>query len=262
MIITILLILLLVASLSVLGVVIYRKLPQLKVLDPGSSKEAKVKELKQDILRQRFKRATEGSLASVRSTALSPFRIMQGAIRGVASKLTAIERSYAERQKAGRGKLAGEELRQLLDEIRALVSSERYEEAEKKLIEIISLDPKNSEAYEVLGRLYMLTKDYENAKETLMYVLKLSPKDASVYASLGEIAELEGDKKKAFEVFQKAKDLSPNNPKYLDFFIEAAIENEDFFAAEQGLSKLEQVNPDNQKILTFREMIDAGRNKK
>lgn len=262
MIITIILVLLLLMSLSVLGYVLYKKMPQLKVIDPSSSKETKVKELKQDILRHRLERMTGGSLAAAKSAALSPFKALQGLVRGVAAKLTAIERSYAERQKEGKGKLGQEELRRLLDEIRSLMNAGQADEAEKKLIEIISLDPKNAEAFELLGRLYITTKNYANAKETFLHVLKLSPKDASVHASIGEIAELEGDTKKAFSAFEKAKDLSPNNPKYLDFFIDAAIKNEDYFAAEQGLSKLEQVNPENQKIAVFRSLIDQGRKKK
>jgi len=261
MIFTVILIVVLVIALGVFASVVFRKLPQLKVLDPSSSREAKVKELKQNILRNRLSRVAAGRVTTLSTTMAAPLRIMQTLVRGAAAKLTALERSYAERQKPGKTKLADTDIRSILEETRALVNAEKYEEAEKRLIELISIDSKNAAAYEVLGRLYILTKNYTNAKETFMFVLKLSPKDASVHASLGEIAELEGDVKKAFDYFRKAKDLNPNNPKYLDFFIEAAIANEDYYEAEQGVTKLEQVNPQNQKIPLFAERIKDGRKK-
>jgi tetratricopeptide (TPR) repeat protein len=262
MILTIILLIVLGLAVIIFGVIVFRKLPQLKVIDPSSSKEAKAKELKQNILRNRFSRATAGHVNTLSTTMAAPLRVMQTMVRGAASKLTALERSYADRQKTGKSKLGDSELRSILEETRTLVNEEKYEAAEKRLIELISLDPKNTDAYELLGRLYILTKNYINAKETFMFVLKLSPKDASVHASLGEIAELEGDLKKAFDYFSKAKDLNPNNPKYLDFYIEAAIASGDYYDAEQGVARLEKVNPQNQKIPLFVERIKDGKKTK
>jgi tetratricopeptide (TPR) repeat protein len=261
MIITIVLIVIFVLSLGILAYMLFKKIPQLKVIDPLSSKEAKAKELKQDILRKRLERATSGPLTSAKTTLGAPLMFFQGFVRGASAKLRAIERSYAERQKTGKSKLEVNDVRKILDEIRSFMHAEKFEEAEKKLIELITLDPKNVEAYEALGRLYILTRDFINAKETFSHVLKLAPKDASLHASMGEIAELEGDEKKAYSYFEKAKDLSPNNPKYLDFFIQAAIENGNFYEAEQALTHLSQVNPSNQKIPLLAERIEQGRKK-
>lgn len=255
----IILIAVLLLALLVFGVVIFRKLPQLKVLDPGSSKDAKARELKQDILRQRLMRATSDQFLSVTTTMGAPLRAMQTLVRGIASKLTAIERSYTEREKSGKVRLEASEITNMLDEVRGLMNEGEYEAAEKKLIELVSLDPKNTNVYEVLGRLYILTKNLTNAKETFAFILKLAPKDASVHASMGEIAEIEGDKEEALKHFKKAKELSPNNPRYLDFFIEAAIANEEYDDAGEGVVKLAEVNPDNQKIALFEERIKDGK---
>lgn len=262
MVITIILSVLLGISLLILGWLIIRKLPQLKVVEPSSAKEAKTKELKQDILRQRLSRAAAGPLSSATSTALTPFRYFQGFVRGAAAKLRELERSYAEKEKGKKVKLEDADIRLILDDAHTYMEEEKYEEAEKKLIELISIDPKKVEAYELLGRLYMVMKDFLNAKETFAHVLKLAPKDASILASLGEIADLEGDEKKSYEYFRKAKELSPNNPKYLDFYIQAAIENADFYEAEQALQKLEQVNPENQKIPLLAARIKEAREKR
>lgn len=250
MIITILLITLIVLSGIALAAVLWRKLPHILVVDPSSSKAAKAKELKQDILRKRLERVTAVPLASARDAMFFPFRIAQSAVRGLAGRLTALERSYSERARGNR-KLDDTDGRRMLDEAERAMKAGRTDEAEKKLIELISMNPKHVEAYEQLGRLYLGSKEYGLARETFMHVLKLAPKDASVHASLGELSSLEGDDKKALESFRKAKELSPNNPKYLDFFITAAIAAGNKAEAKEALEKLKEVNPENQKIADF-----------
>ncbi|MFA5946348.1 MAG: tetratricopeptide repeat protein [Patescibacteria group bacterium] len=250
MIITLFLVILIVISVLALGIVLWRKLPHILVVDPSSSKAAKAKELKQDILRKRLERATAAPLATARDAVLFPWRIAQSAVRGFAGRLTALERTYAEKAKGNR-KLDDTDGRRMLDDAEKALHAGRVDEAEKKLIELISINPKHVQAYEQLGRLYLGTKDYALARETFMHVLKLAPKDASVHASLGELCAIEGDDKKALDSFRKAKELSPNNPKYLDFFITAALQAGNTVEAKEALEKLKEVNPENQKIADF-----------
>lgn len=256
--------------LSVLGLglllllwIALRKLPQLRIVDPSTSREAKTKGLKYAILRKRFERLSGERADNVRKTLGGPFVWIQKKVRRTAAKLADIERSYAERQKkATKQKPNAQELRKMLEEARVLTDKQAYDAAEKKLVEILSLDPKNTDAYEYIGRLYIYTKNLENAKEAFRYLSKLAPHDASVLASLGEIATLENDLQGAFTYFSRAKNISPNNPKYLDFFIEAAIKKNDVMEAELTLDHLREVNPDNQKIALFEERIAELRGKK
>lgn len=263
MILTVILISLLGLGLLVLFLVVWRKLPQLKIVDPSSSKEVRAKDVKQDILRKRFERVSSEKLSGVQKKISGPFRFIQTYFRRLAGKLVAIERSYTDRQKAGsRRKPNTEELRRMIEEAQVMLDGNRYDDAEKKLVEVLSIDPKNVDAYERIGRLYIYTKNLENAKETFKYLQKLSPQDASVLASLGEIAELENNTDSAFTYFSRAKNISPNNPKYLDFFIEAAINKGDVMEATLAINHLKEVNPDNQKIKVFEERVAEMRTKR
>jgi Tfp pilus assembly protein PilF len=239
-----------------------RKLPQLRIVDPATSKEAKEKGLKHEILRKRFERLSGERVETVRRTFGGPFLWLQKSVRRTAARLADIERSYADRQKKPtKQKVNAQELRKMLDEARGLMDKQAYDAAEKKLVEVLSLDPKNTDAYEYIGRLYIYTKNIDNAKEAFRYLSKLAPQDASVLASLGEIAVMENDTQGAFTYFSRAKNISPNNPKYLDFYIEAAIKAGDVMEANLALDHLREVNPDNQKISVFEERIEALRRK-
>lgn len=263
MIVTIILLSLLGLGLIVLVWVVLRKLPQLKIVDPSSSKEAKARGVKNDLLRQRFERVSQEKITHVRRSLGGPFKFIQDSFRRIAGRLAVIERSYKERQKAGtRRKPNAEELRRMTKEAHDLLNEEQYDDAEKKLVEVLSMDPKNAEAYELIGRLYIHTKNLENAKEAFKFLQKLSPQDASVLASLGEIAELEKDPEAAFTYFSRAKNISPNNPKYLDFFIQAALEKGDIMEATIAINHLKEVNPDNQKIKDFEDQVEEVRAKR
>lgn len=263
MIVEIILIILLVVSLGVIVVLGIRKLPQIRVVDPSSSKEAKSKELKYAILKKRLERIGSERTENLRRQ-LSPIaQKAQDAFRRMAGKLTALERSYAERQKGGIEKAHDPEiLRQLVREAEKMMEEERYDIAEKKLIEVVSHDPKNVTAYEHLGRLYFKNKDYTAARETFSFLLRLSPRDASVNASLGEVAEAEGKASDALRYYKEALDISPHNPKYLDFYIDTAIMNGDVHESMNALEHLREVNPENQKITEFEERIEEIREKK
>ncbi len=260
---TILLIVLLALGLALLIFIALRKLPQIKIIDPSSSREAKVKGVKHDILRKRFERVSGEQMAKVKTQMSGPFVTLQRVVRRLAAKLAAVERAYTERQKTtSRHKPNVQELRRMVEEARVLVNDDSYDDAEKKLVEVLSIDPKNAAAYELIGRLYIYTKNIQNAKEAFKYLHRLSPQDASVLASLGEIAVLENNYPSALTYFSRAKNISPNNPKYLDFFIDAAIRTGDVMEANIALTHLREVNPDNQKIAVFEERIEEARGKK
>lgn len=260
----VILIVLLVLCVAVVVWLGVKKLPELRVVDPSSSKEAKAKELKHSILRKRLERIGGERAAALQRNVLGPMGTgLQNAVRRVAGKLTAIERKYAERQKGGGEKLHNPEvLRALVREAEELMNEERYEAAEKKLIEVVSHDPKNIPAYEHLGHLYLMTKDYAGARETFQFLTRLSPKDASVLASLGEVADAEGRHEDACGFYKQAVDISPKNPKYIDFYISAVIGSGDVHEATTALEHLREANPENQKIPEFEAMIEELRNEK
>ena len=80
-----------VIALIVLGRVIWKKLPQLRILDPSSHPEEKTKQLKHEIIRQRVERAGSRRLKTVQKQVLEPVGSgLQNLIRRVAGKFHGI----------------------------------------------------------------------------------------------------------------------------------------------------------------------------
>lgn len=252
-ILSVILLILFLGSLATLLLLFFKKLPQLRLIDPSTSKDAVSRQLKYDIIRKRVERAGEKPASAVKDKVVTPIgKGLQFVVRSIAGKLTAVERSYQERQKQGStGKLSKDALDELLKEGKKLLEEENWDRAEKTFIEIISNDPRNTNAYEFLGRLYMKKRDLKSAKQTFLFLKKLNPKDASVLVNLGEVEEQAGDMEKAYEWYKSAIEISPKNPKYLDFFINAAIEKKDVVEAQTALKTLKNVNPENKKIETY-----------
>lgn len=254
---TIFLILLVIVGLGVLIWIFIKKLPQLRIIDPSSLPETRSKKLKKDIIRGRVERASGRQVDRIQKNVLIPTaKWIQNLFRRIAGKLTAVERRYQERQqKSGKTSLSKDNLIALTQEGKKMIDEEHWDRAEKRFIEVISHDPKNVDAYEGLGRLYLLRKDFDSARQTFDFLKKLSPKDPSVIASLGEVEERLGNHEKALKHFASAHELSPNNPRYLDFYISGLVENGDAHEATSLLDELRRVNPKNKKIEVFEKQI-------
>lgn len=256
-----LLVLMMSGSFGYLGVLVWRKIPQLSIVDPMSSREAKSRERKNALLEARMMRQVQAQSRSVWKAWILPVLVaIQEGFQRIAGKLTAIERRYTERQR-GTGTMDAAKVKTMIDEAKVAIVNERYDRAEETLIAVVSHDPKNVDAYETLGRMYLAQEKLPEAKESLEFLAKLAPKDPSVMVALGEVHDALGEKKEAFAWYQKGRDASPNNPKYLDFFIESAIEVGEFYEAQQAIDHLKDVNPENAKIEEFEVRLAEARMK-
>jgi tetratricopeptide (TPR) repeat protein len=146
-----------------------------------------------------------------------------------------------------------------------------FDEAEKKYIEIISLDSKNIDAFRSLGQLYLNQKKYQEAEQTLAHVLKLLEKQinqpagtlpdevnlqlAETYFNLAELGIGKSSLVEASAHIVEALQVIPNNPRYLDMKLEISIINKDKKTAEEAWEKLTEVNPENQKLEDFKKKI-------
>jgi len=252
-----------IGSLIVIGWLVFQKWTDLRVLDPESIPESMSKKKKQELLKNRIERTGLKYAKKAQKDVFRPLGIsMQGIFRRFAGKLTAAERRYQQekhKQATDDGDLRV--IDQLIDEAQKLMDEEVWDLAEKKLIQVIGLDARSPQAYELLGRVYLAIKDYESAKETFVFLNKLSPKDASVIASLGEVGQKLGDFESAAEYFEQAVQISPKNPKYLDLWIDSIIATDDVHQAMTALDRLIEVNPDNKKIPEFEKRIEEIRKK-
>lgn len=282
-----------VASLSIGAVIIGRKFPALKVVNPQASPVFQQMAVKRKLLEDRLQRQVKnlGAKAYVQLKPLmarAVFYLRQGY-----QKLVNLEEQYRHRvwRSGFQDKVSQEQkINELSSRAAGLLEKENYDEAEKQFIEVLTLDQRNVEAYRGLGRLYLLKKDFTQAKETFEFLLKLNQRDPFIYRSLGAIAADRGDLKsaeneylksleldsaesgtyldlawvylnleepsRAFAILNKAAALEPKNPKILDFLIEVCIILQDKVAARKFLRQLTDANPENQKLSEFREKIN------
>ncbi len=179
---------------------------------------------------------------------------------------------------------------ELLRQAEASIKQEDLVVAEKKLIEAIALDPKNKQAFLLLGDIYIEQKKYAEARESFLYLLKISGKKAEFYNKLGEVEQaegnlaeaesyflqsidldkdnvnylynlamvyqLEGDVDKADKYLDKVLSLEPNNPRYLDALLKISIIRKDKNKALRVWERLRKINPENKKLPELKEQID------
>lgn len=252
-----------VVALIILLVLVIKYFNQLRVLNIKDIPKMKVAELKKSIAKRKVERAAEQTLGRVGSIFVPLQKLVKDSTKSINKKIQSIEDKYRKLKSESLQpeELDDETLKKMIDEAKRMVKDERYGEAEKRYIEILSHNPSRLDVYESLGRLYLLSKQLEQAEETLTYVRLKKPEDASVLTSLGEVALMQNNKGSARDYFEKAVAIQPNNPKYLDFFIQTNIDLGETDEAKKALSQLREVNPENNKLDSFKETIKEAEKK-
>lgn len=163
------------------------------------------------------------------------------------------------------------------------------DEAAKKLIQVIAIDEKFSEAMHKLGLIYLRQKQYSKAEAIFKDLLSLSPEDAVYYSNLGrslyeqkkfpealtfylksieldnsrpgrvlsvaEIYREMGDKEKAQEMYKKALEMDGNNVDYLLTFAHFLIEDNKFEQAAFYIDKVIALEPKSEIALDMKNKI-------
>ncbi|MBI4280876.1 tetratricopeptide repeat protein [Candidatus Uhrbacteria bacterium] len=244
-------------SLVVIGFIVARHLAQLRILNIEALPEVRERKVKTSLFTKRLERLVGERWQGLRKR-LVPLEAVGQRLRSRFEKrISELELSYlrAKRVALGsRGKRTAQ-IVELLREADELARQGRTEEAERKYVAVVKLDPKQVDAYEGLGNLYLKLGRLDDATEALGFILKFRPDDASVRVSLGEVALARGKPEEALPEFAKAVELRPGNPKYLDFFIETAIVVGNRKEAERGLKLIREANPENQKIPEWEKKI-------
>lgn len=287
-----------VAALVAIVVIVWRKFPKLASINTEVIPAEKSNTLKAKLIEDRMRRRLTSVSQGV-AKALKPLGgVAQSFAKTQYQKLLDLEKKYRNRMKPS-AQLTPEEkaekvtqVEQILAEAASLMNASNLSEAEQKVIEAVSIDPRNAAAYRLLATIYLEQKDYEHARETLMFLIdRLKIEDDELYAELGLVASGEGkfdearqdleksivingqvaqhyldlsrvqlalgDSLAAFESCRKTVELEPNNPKFLDALVDAAIVAGKRDWAAETLEKLRIVNPDNQKLTEFSSRIEA-----
>jgi len=250
---------LIVASLITILVVLIRKIPALTMIDVSTIPTEKVRQVKERIIIERFRRIQKEKLGRVGKVVGVGATAVARTGRRAVQRLYRLEQYY---QKLKQGSASAqmvkpETIKRLLDDAEAFVRQSEFVQAEKRYIEVISHNPKHVEAYEGLGNLYVMTRQFEQANETLSFALRLDPGNASIHMSMGELERGKGNVKASLEHFRQAATIRPKNPKYLDAYVEAALVAKVPEDAKRGIALLKEVNPENQKISEFEERLHA-----
>ncbi len=290
----IILIILIIVSLLLLIWQVVKKFPRLVNININSLPDIKIKRQKDEILKNRLQRSWLDILDKLKSLSSPTQSKINNIFRQYYLRLKNIEKDLKRR---GHAKLTSavdksQAVDDMLTEAKQYINSEEYQKAEEVLLDALSVEQHNIEAYKILVEVYRYRKEYDQAKETLEYLLKLThDDDAAVYSSLAGLAHQRGNLKqaendylksisisddnylhflslaevyldldeqnKALDTAQRAQILAPNNPKVLDFLINLSIIMQDKELATQYINKLKEVNPENNKIPEFMEQVDS-----
>lgn len=251
---------LIILSLTIIIVIVLRKFPHLTSIDILSIAEEKQIAIKEKILYGRLHRRSQELVGKAAPIWNSGVSVLRRVYRGLYQKVRFLEEKYkrsARKISATEKEDTRQQVSNLMEEVQELDNKANFEAVEQKYIKIISVDPKNIEAYQSLADLYFDNKEYQEAEQVLNHLLKLDRDNnqANYYYQLGEIKKITGSRSEALVFAQKAVEAAPANPKYLDFLLEESIAVGNKPIAKETYYKLKEANPENQKLETYYEAI-------
>lgn len=247
--------------------IILKKFPALAILDINNMPGEKEAKFKDQIIKQKVERDLAKVGGRVARAWLLLSRKVSNFLESSQAQLKKIKLSYkssaripqVEKQKM---------IKDLFIAYADLLKKENYNGAEEKLVEIVSLDQKNINAFFKLGSLYDEQKKWSEARQTYEYALKLARQYQDdetimadltiqeIYFSLAWVERESDDLDAALENIREALELEPNSPRYLDLILDLSIIKKDKELAVASLEKLASVNPENNKLSDWQEKID------
>lgn len=260
-------ILVIVCVIVILAIII-KKFPALAILDVNNLPGEKEAKFKDQIIKARVERDLARWGGGIAKVWLSFTKRLNSLLQSAQKQLKKIKLNYKstaripwpEKQK---------HLKELFTDADDFLKKEKYDEAEEKLVEIISLDQKNLSAFFKLGALYQEEKKWPEARQTYEYALKLARQNRDdesilgdltlqeIYFSLAIVSDAADDLDAALENIREALDIEPNNPRYLDLILDLSIIKKDKEEATRYLEKLAAVNPENNKLAQWQEKIES-----
>lgn len=246
------------------GTVIYfffQKKEKLAQLDLEAMKGHRQKNVKKSIVEIRMERNYRKLLEKIKPILEKIFVPLKNYFSGLYRKILNLEKKYEEdKHKQPVTLEEKEKVRQNLTELvsqgNEFFDKDDLAEAEKKYIEVLSVEKQNIDAYKGLAKIYLKKKDYAHAGETLEFIATMNPKDEVVWRDLGDLHKVKEDLENALKYYQKAMSLAPSNPKNIDLVVETALETKNKAVATEGIEKLKEVNPDNNKLEEYLEKLE------
>jgi len=101
-------------------------------------------------------------------------------------------------------------------EISLLIQQGKFNQAESGLIDILSKNPRHTEAYRLLGIVYLKRRDFSQAREVFEEALRRDPEHAGLHGPLGFCYMSMGEYGKALSMYQQAHNMDETNIEYLE----------------------------------------------
>lgn len=262
-------------SLSIIISIIVRKFSVLANLDVDNMKSEREARFKERMVSNRIKRSYRKYFLQFSRIFKPLFEASGKYFMGLYKKLINLKEEKEREREVEANMDEPQNIEQLFHDADELIREEDFSAAEKKYIEIISIDSRNFLAFKKLGKVYFDRRDYIEAKQTLEHALKLtenisafpdnstnekyseaSTQISGMYFDLALICIEIGVQTEALVNIDKALSLEPNNPRYLDTKLGLCIAVKDKNKASVVFEKLKESNPDNQKLDELKEMIN------
>jgi tetratricopeptide (TPR) repeat protein len=272
--------------------VVRRHWSEIRLLDPDSVKEERQRRKRMEMIHRRFDR--------IRAEQLLPFRRLGRAIglgatafqKRLQERVHAFESTYRSVKNpfSAIAPTTRERIKTLLSDGRSLARDLKFADAERRYLEILSLDTRHVDAYKGLGMIYLKQKLYPQARETFEFLLKLNKTDDAIYAGLAEISEAEGDLLKAEAHREKAVELGlrqpqrhaelaefllrqnrpvealvpaeeavtrePESARYIELALETALSAKNAKRARHWYDRYRLMTEDQQRFQAFREKVE------
>ncbi len=266
-----------------IAAVVVRKFPQLSLIDTEALPLERDAKKKKAIIHDRVSRMTGAFGRRVAAALTRRFEKARERFRAMYRQVLILERQYR-KEKPVLPAEADAKIASLAAEAERFTKEGEYGEAEKRYIEILSIDRKNADAYWGLGAMYHEAKRYDQAKETFAYLVRMVRKDSRcAHGEDGSIAagrecvagpsahadiaaacfdqalssQAAGDRREARTAFERAVAFEPANPRHLDLLLDACILEGDKSRASEVFAQLKDANPENNKLDSFAERIAA-----
>ena len=275
---------------GVMAMIFVRKFPQLTLIETESLPQVQNSARKKQIMDERVSRAARRFIGGT-VRLLSPLTVrFRDIFRRLVHRLTDLDRQFKNEQPL-KPEQRQDRMVRLRQSAARLIEREKFGEAEKKLIEVLTFDEMNEDVYRDLGELYLFTKKWDRARETYAFLIKVlvrrlcgqsvkeshgvpvpkrdsfaetctagAPEHAEIareFANFSHVCGAEGDWSAAKAGLETSLSFEPSNPRYLDLLVEACIMDGDKDRAIAALERLRIVNPQNQKLEVLQERVLA-----
>lgn len=142
--------------------------------------------------------------------------------------------------------------------IQKLVKQRRFEEAEKGFIDVIKKRPRDREAYQALGEMYLEQKAYQDAAASLAYAINLGAPEENVHLELARAQFKAGDRKPSLETLERLLATNPRSVAAHTLMARVYHEIGDAMNERISWNKVRVYDPDNTEAKLF---LEAERGK-